>query len=403
MLLFEKNFVVIYEPVLDASKNLIGAIFVGKPNNLKDLKESFKAIKLLESGYFWIINTKVGDFELHPTQSDKPYKGIGHADHIAKHKKGFTIGEFEGKKLLIVFDEFEPFDWVIATSVPSNEYSETTDQVDKILVVSGILFLLFLLGVLLGLMKFMVLNPINALKKNVDNIAHGDGDLTVRLAVKAKDEIGQTSALVNTFIEKIQTLISNAKKTSSENASVANELSANSQAVGKRVEEETILVEKTTKDGAKVLEDISAGVQKATESAKELGVADENLEIIKNKMTDLVRLLDAQSAQAQELSSKLTETSKNTEEVKDVLNVINDIADQTNLLALNAAIEAARAGEHGRGFAVVADEVRKLAERTQKSLTEINTTINVVVQSVGDVSADIDKNSKEIIELSATG
>jgi methyl-accepting chemotaxis protein len=140
-------------------------------------------------------------------------------------------------------------------------------------------------------------------------------------------------------------------------------------------------------------------IDEAQKSKGELQKASGYVEEASGSILSLTEQIQESAHTEIELAKKIEQLSQDAEQVKEVLTVINDIADQTNLLALNAAIEAARAGEHGRGFAVVADEVRKLAERTQKSLIEINATINVIVQAIADSSEQMTHNAKRVEKL----
>jgi len=263
------------------------------------------------------------------------------------------------------------------------------------------LFVFFIMFVVLSLVtKKAILNPLNNLTKKAKDLATGDGDLTKKLEIHGKDEIAQASTEINNFIEKVRVMTEEAKQISNENASIANELSSTALEVGKLVENSTQATNEASDKSAQIKSNLQNSVKEAKEARIELESVNVHMSEANKAILALAKDIQSSAATEIELSGKIQQLSSDAAQVKDVLTVISDIADQTNLLALNAAIEAARAGEHGRGFAVVADEVRKLAERTQKSLVEINATINVIVQSIVESSEEMSINSKKVEELS---
>lgn len=256
-----------------------------------------------------------------------------------------------------------------------------------------------IMAMLVITLKKTVINPVKELKDRAENLSSGDGDLTKKMEIKSGDEIGLASVAFNLFIDKVRTTVSMAKSSSSENASVANELNSTALEVGKRAEETSSIVNETNHMSRSIKEELSLSLQKAKQSETEIGEAHAKLTNAKNQILKMADQVQSSAHTEVELARQIAQLSADADQVKGVLTVISDIADQTNLLALNAAIEAARAGEHGRGFAVVADEVRNLAERTQKSLTEINATINVIVQAINDASDHMNSNSKSMENL----
>jgi len=248
----------------------------------------------------------------------------------------------------------------------------------------------------------MITNPLTNLKRRAKELASGDGDLTKKLEINGEDEIAQASKEINNFIEKVRVMIAEAKHTSYENSSIANELSSTALEVGELVENASEATKEAANKSKEIKDKLVVSVEDAKKARADMEKVNDHMKEANETILTLTNEIQQSASTEIELASKLQQLSSDAEQVKDVLTVISDIADQTNLLALNAAIEAARAGEHGRGFAVVADEVRKLAERTQKSLVEINATINVIVQSIVDSSEQMNINSKRVEELSTT-
>ena len=280
----------------------------------------------------------------------------------------------------------------------SAEMESLSTNLTKTIISAIIIALILTLTIALGIYT-SISKAIKSILNVAADLAQGEGDLTKRIMLTNKDEMATIATFINTFIEKVQHSLNDVKSASNEAASISNELSTTTLEVGKRVEASTAIVLETTTMSQNIQKGIEISVMEAEQSKKEIVKANQELLEAKTQITHLTQKVTASVTTEVELAQRIHQLSADADQVKHVLTVISDIADQTNLLALNAAIEAARAGEHGRGFAVVADEVRQLAERTQRSLTEINATINVIVQAISDSSEQMSLNSKEIQNL----
>ncbi|MFP6097499.1 methyl-accepting chemotaxis protein TlpB [Helicobacter pylori] len=249
--------------------------------------------------------------------------------------------------------------------------------------------------------KLRIVRRIDELVLKINAFSRGDKDLRIKIDVGDRnDEISQVGHGVNLFVENARLIMEEIKGISTSNKTSMDKLVQIVQETQKSMKDSSTTLNSVKNKATDIASMMNISIEQSQGLRKRLIETQGLVKESKDAIGDLFSQITESAHTEEELSSKVEQLSRNADDVKSILDIINDIADQTNLLALNAAIEAARAGEHGRGFAVVADEVRNLAGRTQKSLAEINSTIMVIVQEINDVSSQMNLNSQKMERLS---
>ena len=266
-----------------------------------------------------------------------------------------------------------------------------------IVIAVSVIILVITTGLLFSISRYIV--------KRIGRIGEHLSEISKDLALNRPivpcnyDEIGEISSNLNTLLSTLQQALLKAKTTMSSNSTINKSMQTFSHQITNVAEEQDRIVENVKKLTAKINRELQESCEISETSATYMKEDYAMLDMMIETLDEIVESINTVSREEQNISTQMHDLAEQTAQIRSILEMIKDIADQTNLLALNAAIEAARAGEHGRGFAVVADEVRKLAERTQKSLSEIDVTISVVVQSVSSASENIKENSQKVIDL----
>lgn len=308
--------------------------------------------------------------------------------HSQLERGDYTDSSGEPYSFFLVPVEGTP--WLMAVAQPTRLLMENSTAVLKTLAFLQIpMVLILLLMMVLALGKLM--KRLEVLRQNIDTLSAGEADLTRRIQIRAPDELGEVGHAVNRFIAYLQTLIVDVNGATVEIANGIEHLkqqSKNSNHILARHASETDQAVTAITEMSSTADEVA---RSAAETASFTQDVNESARVSKRIVLEASNSVGALIAEVETATAKVQAMEQDAKRINNVLGVIGEIAGQTNLLALNAAIEAARAGEQGRGFAVVADEVRALAGRTQQSTSEINEMLESLQQGVSAAVSAMEK------------
>jgi methyl-accepting chemotaxis protein len=355
---------------------------IGGDLSLDKIAKSVNTINFNNTGLAF-ISDKQGNIISHP-EAALNGKNTQQIYNIRPHQEKQIIEiNHQGVNKLVYFyplDETAGVSWYLGVLLEKDKVYESLSDLSWRTIWFAILSIAICIFILRQLAQKLLL-PLNELGLAIAQIASGGGDLTQRLTVKTEDECGALAAHFNNFLSSLQQLVNDIKDKAHrvvDNSDTVKDLSTQASA---RLVEQSALVQNlatTMNKMSATSTEIASNAQEAASTITSVNQKAQQGQAIFNQTSLDVLELAKTISSSKQLSDQLAKYSSNIEQV---LLVISGIAEQTNLLALNAAIEAARAGEQGRGFAVVADEVRTLASRTQESTTEIKTMVEQIQHS----------------------
>jgi methyl-accepting chemotaxis protein len=319
---------------------------------------------------------------------------------IRSRDAGTAYVTFKGNEYYVIFNSVQLdspiLDWHVGLMIPVSLIDEPVEEAVKTTTIS-VIVIIFIIVLMILWATHLITQPITTLTETMREIASGDGDLTRRINIISKDEVGQLAQHMNTFIDKLRAMMLDTAAQASQLGNASEQLSTVSSNTNHEIQQEKEQVDSVSA----AVTQMAATVTEISRNAQETNQAAELVQRITHDGT--IRSTQAQSDMT-ELAGHIGEAAKvvagleqETNNIGAVIDVINGIAEQTNLLALNAAIEAARAGEQGRGFAVVADEVRSLASRTQESTDDIQKMISTL-QSIAQQASTMMQHGQQQAE-----